>query len=140
MTHADRFDDDYCPEDHPDWHEKREEAIMERDSHFYYYYCEDHDYCSTMNPCPQCNEPGKIAPMEKLTGWSSDYYKLPDGAEELQDLIEHKGMNFSVGNIFKAAYRLGEKRGTDELYDLDKILWFATREKTRILRQQEDAG
>lgn len=82
----------------------------------------------------------KIAPMNELTGWSSNYYELPEDATELQDLIEFKNMNFSVGNIFKAAYRLGNKRGTDELYDLDKIIWFAQREKARILRQQEDAA
>lgn len=81
----------------------------------------------------------KIAPMGNLTGWSSDYYKLPAGATELQDLIEYKNMNFAVANVFKAAYRLGNKRGTDELYDLDKILWFAHREKARILKQREDA-
>lgn len=77
--------------------------------------------------------------MDTFAGWSSDYYELPPDATELQDLIEHKQMNFSVGNIFKAAYRLGEKRGTDELYDLNKILWFAQREKNRILKQLEDA-
>lgn len=75
--------------------------------------------------------------MEELTGWSSHYYELPQGAEELQDLIEYRNMNFAVANIFKAAYRLGDKPGTSELYDLDKILWFAQREKARILKQQE---
>lgn len=81
-----------------------------------------------------------IAPMDELTGWSSEYYKLPPDATELQDLIEFKNMNFAVGNIFKAAYRLGNKRGFDELYDLDKIIWFAEREKRRILKQQEDSA
>lgn len=71
-----------------------------------------------------------------LTGWSSSYYELPPTATELQDLIEHKEMNFSVGNIFKAAYRLGNKVGIDEVYDLDKIIWFATREKARVLRER----
>ena len=69
---------------------------------------------------------------ERLAGWSSDYYRLPEGATELQDLIEHKGMSFAVGNIFKAAYRLGNKRGTDEIYDLHKIIWFAERELRRV--------
>lgn len=81
----------------------------------------------------------KIAPMNVLTGWSSDYYRLPPGATELQDLIEFKNMNFAVANVFKAAYRLGDKPGTAELYDLDKIIWFAQREKARILKQHEDA-
>ena len=68
----------------------------------------------------------------KLTGWSSDYYKLPENAYELQDLIEHQNMNFAVANIFKAAYRLGSKQGTTEEYDLEKIMWFAQRELDRI--------
>jgi hypothetical protein len=71
------------------------------------------------------------------TGWSTDYYQIPEGATELQDLIEHREMNFAVGNIFKAAYRLGMKQGTDAVYDLNKIIWFAQREKDRIERGNE---
>lgn len=67
-------------------------------------------------------------------GWSTDYYKIPEGAKELGDLIDHKDMNFNVGNIFKASYRLGEKEGTDAMYDLNKIIWFATREKQKLER------
>ena len=73
--------------------------------------------------------------MDRLTGWSSPYYVLPEGATELQDLIEHKRMNFAVGNIFKACYRLGEKHGTDATYDLEKIVWFAQRELERRKRE-----
>lgn len=62
-------------------------------------------------------------------GWSSSYYKLPPNATELQDLIEYRNMSFSVGNIFKAAYRMGQK---GEVYDLNKIIWFAKRELRRI--------
>jgi len=64
----------------------------------------------------------------KLTGGSSSYYQLPSGAKELGDLIEGKQMNFNIGNIFKACYRLGEKPNVDALYDLNKILWFVQRE------------
>lgn len=35
-------------------------------------------------------------------GGSTSYYELPAGATELNDLIEHKGMSFTLGNIFKA--------------------------------------
>ena len=76
--------------------------------------------------------------MSYLTGGSSEYYELPPEATELQDLIEHKNMNFAVANMFKASYRLGQKPGTSEIYDLDKIIFFAKREKARLLRQQED--
>jgi hypothetical protein len=68
-------------------------------------------------------------------GGSSDYYKIPHGATELADLIEYREMNFNVGNIFKASYRLGSKPGVDSLYDLNKIIWFATREIARIEKQ-----
>jgi hypothetical protein len=71
-------------------------------------------------------------------GGSTDYYKLPDGAKELLDLIEHKQMNFNVGNIFKAAYRLGEKAGNDLSYDLKKIIFFAERELARSSAKSKD--
>ena len=71
---------------------------------------------------------GKI----KSDGGSTDYYKLPEGATELNDLIEHKGMSFALGNVFKACYRLGEKEGNDLLYDINKIIFFAQRMKARV--------
>lgn len=64
-------------------------------------------------------------------GGSSDYYKLPPNPKELLDLIEYREMNFSVGNIFKACYRLGQKKGNDRKYDLRKIIYFAKRELER---------
>jgi hypothetical protein len=68
----------------------------------------------------------------KSDGGSTDYYKVPPGATDLIDLIEHKKMGFSLGNIFKACYRLGEKEGNDALYDLNKIIFFAERLKREI--------
>ena len=65
-------------------------------------------------------------------GSTPSQYALPEDAKELQDLIEHRGMNFAVGNIFKACYRLGEKDGVTAEYDLNKIIWFAQRELARI--------
>ena len=65
-------------------------------------------------------------------GGSTDYYRLPEGATELGDLIEAQDMNFNVGNIFKAAYRLGKKQGNDITYDLNKIMWFVQRELDRL--------
>jgi hypothetical protein len=59
-------------------------------------------------------------------------YGLPKGAVELQDLIEFRNMNFATGNIFKAAYRLGECDHSDRARDLRKIIWFAQRELERI--------
>jgi len=78
---------------------------------------------------------GKVVPRTsdmRNQGGATDYYELPRNAEQLQDLIEFRGMNFAVGNIFKACYRLGSKPNTDTIYDLNKIIFFAQREKARI--------
>lgn len=69
---------------------------------------------------------------DDLTGNSSAYYKLPEYATDIQDLIEFRNMNFAQGNILKAIYRIGEKPGVDAIYDLEKIIWFANREINRL--------
>lgn len=69
---------------------------------------------------------------DENNGGNTDYYNLPAGSKILQDIIEHKKMNFSVGNIFKAAYRLGECSHSDSIRDLNKIVWFAQREINRL--------
>lgn len=58
-------------------------------------------------------------------------YGLPDASTELQDLIEYRNMNFAVGNIFKACYRLGHCDHSDNVRDLRKIKWFVERELAR---------
>jgi len=73
----------------------------------------------------------------KSDGWKTDYYKLPPEAEEIQDLIEYKNMNFAVANIFKACYRLGQKEGTTPEYDLNKILFFTQRELQRLGKEKK---
>jgi len=67
----------------------------------------------------------------ELSGLDGRYYQFPEGYTELQDLIEHRDMNFNVGNIFKAAYRLGNKPGVSKKYDLEKIIFYAQRELDR---------
>jgi hypothetical protein len=70
---------------------------------------------------------------DELPGGSTpSQYGLPPNSTELQDLIEHREMNFAVGNIFKAAYRLGRCSHSDQARDLRKIIWFAERELTRV--------
>ena len=76
----------------------------------------------------------------KSDGGSSSYYQLPDSPKELQDLIEFKDMDFAQGNIFKAAYRLGEKDGNTEEYDLKKIIWFAIRKLRKLRREKKVAS
>ena len=60
----------------------------------------------------------------KSDGGKTDYYRIPEHATELRHLISHKAMSKSRGDIFKACYRLGEKEGTDVLYDLNKMKFF----------------
>lgn len=67
-------------------------------------------------------------------GGATSYYELPKDASELNDLIEHQAMGFARGNIFKACYRMGHKSGTDTLYDINKIIFFAERMRGVILK------
>jgi hypothetical protein len=69
-------------------------------------------------------------------GGHGEYYELPDDAKTLSDLIEHRNMNYQIGNIFKACYRLGMKEGVDELYDLKKIKYCIDRELARVEKLQ----
>ena len=70
-----------------------------------------------------------------IDGSNGKYYDIPKEAEQLQDLIELRNMNFAMGNIFKAAFRIGNKKGVDEVYDLEKIIFFAKRELKRISKK-----
>lgn len=65
-------------------------------------------------------------------GGSTSYYDLPPGARDIGDLIEAKNMSYNLANIFKACYRLGEKEGTEVLYDINKIIYFANRIKRQV--------
>ena len=67
-------------------------------------------------------------------GSTDSQYKLPSGATQLQDLIEYRDMSFSLGNIFKACYRLGAKESVTVMYDLKKIQWFVE----RMIAAEED--
>lgn len=64
-------------------------------------------------------------------GGASDWYSLPKEANTLQDLIEHRNMNGSIKDIFKACYRLGIKT-EDELRDANKMAYYSLREIGRI--------
>ena len=79
---------------------------------------------------------------QKLTGGSSDYYKVhinnpttlnTEYDAECNDIIEALQMNFAEGNIFKAIWRMAASRlgngkpGTTYLYDAEKIEFFAQR-------------
>ena len=71
--------------------------------------------------------------QEINNGGDTDYYDLPLSSRILQDLIEHKEMGWNVANIFKAAYRIGDQCHSEELRDINKIIWFAERQKAILL-------
>ena len=83
---------------------------------------------------PHINAMGAIRAYRSANDGGSNVgqYGLPDNATELQDLIEHRNMNFAIGNIFKACYRLGHCDHSDKLRDLNKIKWFIEREIRRV--------
>lgn len=81
----------------------------------------------------QVEEPKEIKQENSINnGGSTDYYKLPKNVKDLQDLIEYKDMNFALGNIFKAVYRLGNCSHSNAIRDLNKIVYFANRELERL--------
>lgn len=70
------------------------------------------------------------------SGGPNSKYDLPADAKILQDLIEHKNMNFAVANIFKACYRLGDEQNPDVVRDLEKMVFFAERELARLNKNE----
>lgn len=70
-------------------------------------------------------------------GDGNDYYDLPKDATQLQDLIEFKNMNGNVKDIFKACWRKGDKKGVDEIYDVEKMVYYSLREAGRLLNTKD---
>jgi hypothetical protein len=60
-------------------------------------------------------------------GGPAEYYDFPEGALTLNDLIEHKDMDFHRGNIFKACWRYGTKKGVSKEYDARKVIYSGAR-------------
>ena len=65
-------------------------------------------------------------------GSTADYYELPPGATELQDLISHKNMNAQIGEILRSCYRYGESSHSDQLRDAKKIKFYINAEIKRL--------
>lgn len=70
--------------------------------------------------------------MSTSDGSTADYYELPAGATELQDLISHRNLNAQDGEIFRAIYRKGRASHSDELRDARKVLFYALAEVKRL--------
>jgi hypothetical protein len=74
--------------------------------------------------------------MSTSDGSTADYYELPEGATELQDLISHRNLNAQDGEIFRAIYRKGRASHSDELRDARKVLFYAQAEVKRLEKLQ----
>lgn len=70
--------------------------------------------------------------MSKSDGSTADYYVLPEGATQLQDLISHRDMNSQIGEIFRACYRYGIVSHSDKMRDAKKIRFYAQAEVERL--------
>jgi len=68
----------------------------------------------------------------KSDGSTADYYQLPQGATQLQDLISHRNMNAQLGEIFRACYRFGMASHSDQLRDAKKIKFYIDAEIKRL--------
>ena len=70
--------------------------------------------------------------MSRSDGASADYYVLPEGATQIQDLISHRDMNSQIGEIFRACYRYGIVSHSDKMRDAKKIRFYAQAEVERL--------
>lgn len=73
-------------------------------------------------------------------GGPTDYYKIKPEWEDLMDIIEERELTYSQANILKSAFtfNLGRHKGTDELREINKIIYFAERQKQQILKEKEN--
>ncbi|MNX97466.1 hypothetical protein D3C86_1298340 [compost metagenome] len=70
--------------------------------------------------------------MSRSDGSTADYYVLPEGATQLQNLISHRDMNSQIGEIFRACYRYGIVSHSDKMRDAKKIRFYAQAEVERL--------
>lgn len=73
----------------------------------------------------------------KSDGWATSYYDIPNNVRDVDDLIVHFNLPWRIANILKACVRYGRKDGTTKLYDLNKILFFAEREKEHLTNEEK---
>ena len=76
----------------------------------------------------------KAAPLNR--GSFASYYTLPPLASELQDLISFLNCNAQLGEIGRAWYRYSRCPHSDRIRDLNKIIFYAKAEITRITKYE----
>jgi hypothetical protein len=77
-------------------------------------------------------DPALAKPEATSDGSSADYYVLPLGANQLQDLIAFRDMNAQIGEIFRACYRYGKVSHSAKLRDAKKMKFYAEAEIARL--------
>ena len=68
-------------------------------------------------------------------GSTPEQYEFPPGMTQLYQLIQFRDMNHALGEIFCATFRMGIK--ATDLYNINKILWYAQCYKDQILKEGE---
>lgn len=74
--------------------------------------------------------------MSRSDGSTADYYVLPEGATQLQDLISHRNMNYQIGSIFGLCYDYS-KSGSCDLEKAKEMYELASREVERLQKMQD---
>lgn len=100
----------------------------------------------TPEPIIECKVGNEEAPEQATTeqdntqnnGGDTDYYRVKSEWSMVQDIIEDRKMNYAQGNILKVAFTFntGRHEGTDYVRELNKIIWFANRELSRIKKEE----
>lgn len=73
-------------------------------------------------------------------GSTASYYQLPEGSEQLQDLISYRNMNGQIAEIFRSCYRYGRASHSDQLRDAKKIAFYAQAEVARLEKYGSEQG
>jgi len=99
----------------------------------YWFRADEYEFMDT----PETKSQPTVTAKKADGGGGQNHYDLPKGATQLQDLIEYRNMNGSVKDVFKACYRLGEKEGVSDEYDLRKMVFYSLRELGRQLGRKD---
>lgn len=114
--------------------------------------CSECKYAATspsVMPCRDCGvggeyfwQPEPVQEVDAFTkpeqqqklndGSTADYYNLPPGATELQDLISFKNMNAQVGEAFRSLYRFDNCPHSDKSRNARKVIYYMQAELDRL--------
>lgn len=75
-------------------------------------------------------------PTTASSGSTAQYYEIPIGTYELQDLISYLNCNAQLGEIGRAWMRYGKCPHSSKKRDLEKIIFYAQAELKRIAKYE----